>query len=457
MQNLIKKFWGSRANAHPKNVILIVIDALRHDGLSCFGNTRKTSPNIDSLARKGALFTQAFSASGSTPGSMGAIMTASYPLFHTEIFNKDSAKVTDFGYSRFYTENDRDGHFASGLPTLAEILRDNGFETAGFSTNPSLTRELNYARGFDNFEEFPDKRYWDPFPSAEIVSDHVKSRLSQRDGGNSFIYIHYMDGHHPYGAPHPFIDRFKSDFVDGKSHKQINEQWYGETDQEILAGISDHARALYDAQICYLDHHLGELFRFMRRKGCLNDTLVVIVSDHGEEFLEHGRTVHHPQIYDELVRIPLIIYCPGAIRKGRVPHLVRSVDILPTILDVLGIENQYSFDGCSLLPTLQGKEHIRPDFAYMDSPPYRGIRTSEWKLIRNEETKALELYNLESDPGETRNVAETNSEKASELVERLDTLCHQLARDSVAADRVLGEGTEVSEEIAKRLRSLGYL
>ena len=315
---------------------------------------------------------------------------------------------------------------------------------------------LNFALGFDRYEEFPGKDNWNPYPNAETVNAGICSWLRKRKKGRFFIYAHYMDAHHPYKSPPPFGNLFEEDFLDGKTTEQVDAEWVDIRDEKRLARIMPHARALYDGKISYLDHHLGEFFKFMRREGLAKKTLVVIVSDHGDEFLEHGGTAHYPKLYEELVRVPLIIWCPGLTSGKKIGNLVRSVDILPTILDILGLESDNHFDGVSLLPYIRGETAEFPDFAYMDAPPFRGLRTRAWKLIRNEKTKEVELYHLESDPREARNVADMHPSRAEELTKQLDAFSQSLARESIAGDPS-GEGTEISEEIAERLRSLGYL
>jgi arylsulfatase A-like enzyme len=453
----IFSFRRERQESYPRNVILIVIDALRYDGLSCFGNARKTSPNIDSLARKGVIFENAISASGSTPGAMGAIMTSRFPLFITDIFNKDQTKVTDFGFSRFYSEADKPGRFPGDLPTLASILRDNGFETVGFSANPIMSTELNTTQGFDSYDEFPGEENWQPFPNAEGVTSRVIDYFLKNGDSRSFVFAHYMDTHHPYSTPHPFDGIYNGDFVEGMDNGDVDWKWFHSDDLDYLKNISKHARAMYDSQIRFLDHQLGRLFSVLRKKRILKDTLVLILSDHGDEFLEHGGTVHHPKLYEELVRIPFILYCPRITSARRVSRLVRSVDVLPTVLDAVGIENDYELDGALLTRVIRGNDENLPDYAYMDMPPFRGIRTEEWKLIRNERTSRIELYNLIEDPLERNDVADSKPSITSNLSGRLDAVVERLGTYTDTDRFLTGEGSDMSEEISRRLKGLGYL
>lgn len=457
---MLEKIWNvrlKRKRPRPENVIMIVVDALRHDGLSCFGNARKTSPNIDSLARKGIIFENAVSASGSTPGAMGAIMASRYPLFVSDIFNEDQTEIIDCGYTRFRSEQDKPGCYPDGMPTLASILKEYGYETAGFSSNPFLTRELNFARGFDSYEEFPGEENWKPYPNAETVTTSVIDRFSRMRRSKFFMYIHYMDVHHPYSSLHPFGETFGQDFIKGKSDGEIDSEWFHSKDPVYLRKISRHARAMYDSQIRFLDFQLGRLFKTLRRKGILKRSLVLILSDHGDEFLEHGGTVHYPKLYEELVRIPLIMYCPQIAKAEGVSRLVRSVDVLPTVLDALGIETGHEFDGSSLIPVIRGDDAVFPDYAYMDAPPFRAVRTEKWKLIRNERTSRIELYDLADDPFERNDVADSNPSVTSDLLDRLDAVVARLGSASRIDPFSAGEGSEMSEEITKKLKGLGYL
>lgn len=438
------------------DIILIVIDALRLDGLSCYGNPRNTSPNIDMFARESAVFSQAISASNSTPGAMGALMTSKYPSFITDAFVK-GVEVKDFGYSRFSAEHENTTQLPSSLHTFAEILSQNGYITAGFCANPILGPEFNFARGFAEYEEF-ERKYWCPVPNASVVTKKAIKWLSRRRRGNFFLFIHYMDIHNPYCPPWPYNRLFRGEYLRKAKDKRLSAEWARAEDPVKLQAIKNHVRALYDGQIRYLDRYIRELFRILEKKDRLGETLVILLSDHGDEFLEHGGTLHWPKLYDELVRVPLILHCPMADVRKRVASLVRTVDILPTILDVLSMDASEGFDGNSFLSVLLGIEESEPRIAYLDASYLRGVRTEKWKLIENEKENSLELYDLQKDPGETRNLLETEKEAADFMRKKMQYFIEKIESEKSKRNYAMAEtNREVEEETIRRLKSLGYL
>lgn len=438
------------------NIILIVIDALRLDGLSCYGNPRNTSPNIDTFARESTVFSQAISASNSTPGAMGALMTSKYPSFVTDTFVK-GVEVKDFGYSRFSDRHENSAQLPSSLQTLAEILSQNGYVTAGFCANPILGPEFNFARGFAEYEEF-EKKYWHPVPNASIVTKKALKWLSRRGRDNFFLFIHYMDIHNPYCPPWPYNRVFRDAYVRKGKDKRLSAEWARAEDPVKLQAIKSHVRALYDGQIWYLDRYIRELFRILEKKDRLGKTLVILLSDHGDEFLEHGGTLHWPKLYDELVRVPLIVHCPMGEARKRVAPLVRTVDILPTILDVLSMDPSECFDGISFLPLLLRSEDPEPRIAYLDASYLRAVRTDRWKLIEKEKENSLELYDLKKDPRETTNLLETEKAAADFMRKKMQVFIDKIELEKSLTTYAIAETKrEVEEETIRRLKSLGYL
>lgn len=423
----------------PKHVILITIDSLRYDHLSCLGYHRQTSPNIDRLAAGGALFSQAIVNGVGTPASFPSIITSTYPLMYG-------------GYE----------YLSRPRLTIAEALKANGFTTAAFHSSPFLSRIYGYKRGFnlfyDSLEEQPTshksflsrlaatrvgnmvgksqrlsrflKRNYDlllgietPYVRAPVLNEMVFSWLREHRAMPCFLWIHYMDVHIPYLPPLKIVEEV--------CHHQVRRSELIKTNELILhsTGVSTNQLRtmidLYDAGIAYVDSLVGELVKELESSGVLEDTLMIITSDHGEEFMEHGGLTHDPKLYDELLRVPLIIYAPGLINsRERIDCQIELLDLAPTIIDALGLKKVNKFLGESLLSLIRGgrrKKAVvseasnRPSEINID-PTVRttSYRTEQWKYIYHA-SKPDELYSLVDDPGETENLVNEATEIAEDF------------------------------------------
>ncbi len=413
----------------PKHAILITVDSLRPDHLGCLGYPRQTSPNIDRLARAGALFSQAIANGVGTPASFPSIITSTYPLMYG-------------GYE----------YLSRSRLTIAEALKANGFATAAFHSSPFLSRIYGYKRGFDFFydslEGSPQgndslfsrmaatrvgkmvsknqrlsrflKRNYNrlfgpevPYVKAPDLNERIFSWLREHRERPFFLWIHYMDVHIPYLPPLKLVEEI--------CHRKAGRGEIVKTNELILkpTGVSQEQLQsmidLYDASIACLDSAVGDLIKELEFSKVLEDTLLIITSDHGEEFMEHGGLTHDPKLYDELLRVPLIIHAPDFINGGKsIDSQVSLLDLAPTIVEALGLKKVNKFLGDSLLSLIKGEEKRkkaviseasnRPNEINID-PAVRttSYRTEQWKYIYHA-SKQDELYNLIDDPDETRNL-----------------------------------------------------
>jgi len=433
-----------------KNVILITIDTLRANHLSCYGYYRKTSPTIDRLAREGVLFKNAFSNGPWTPFSFPSILTSTYPLQFPFNF-----------------------HLSSDRITISEVLKKNGYSTAAFHSNPYLSRFYGYDRGFDVFSDFlfteermevgenhilqsmekiikkilNERTYNLLSKLRKIVSKKWKKLMEfdQRyieDAGSInkkavewlrnvkepfFLWIHYMDVRMGYIPPKKCLEYLK-DFNSSPDetkirklcekkyrHKYSRKQSF--SDEEIKLFID-----LYDAEIRYVDGHIKLLINEVNNMDLTYDTLIVITADHGEEFLEHGDIAHGPKLYDELLHVPLIFHAPE-LGKGVIDDLVSLIDLAPTIVDILGIEKPKQWLGESLLPLIRSNKK-RTNRGIISEVLHDGrrkicYRTKKWKLIFDEGGNRYELYDLERDKKEINNVAKEYPEVVEALSSKI--------------------------------------
>ena len=337
------------AGCHPerttsKGLLLISIDTLRADHLGCYGYGRDTSPFIDSLAARGTLFENAYVQLPGTLPSHMSIFTGLYPSEHN-VFPPD-------------------GVLAASIPTLPEVLLANGFRTAGHTEGGYMHAGYGFSRGFEKF----DHGAW----RVETDLTRTFSRgleFLQEVGGREpfFLFLHTYAVHDPYADarlpeshfPEAYGSLYWQDSPPpgavsptGPLLNQLNQQGKVHDDS-----VKDYYRAAYDAQIRYLDDVLRDFFGTLEAMGLLDEMTIVLTSDHGEEFAEHGKLLHG-QIYRETLHVPLIVLHPGLPPGRRIPHLVQSIDIAPTLYDLAEVEAPPPMSGASLVPLLQGEEPV---------------------------------------------------------------------------------------------------
>ena len=424
------------------NLLFITIDTLRADRLGCYGYERNTSPAIDRLAREGTLFEHCYAQRGLTWPSLTSIMTALYPKTHGVLKNQWML----------------DGQFI----TLAEILKNEGYKTGAFLAN------FYYApnRGFDV------KKGGEVGDLDKTVTRDALAWMNKLDPQKDkfFMWVHYKNPHDPYTPPQRYIDLFDSTYTgsfDG-SRPVLDSIYVNQIDlsERDLAYIN----ALYDAEIRTTDVYIDRLLNRLDEMGLTDNTLVVFSADHGEELYERNYYFFHScSMYDGVLRIPLIFRMPGIVPAGKVvPNQVESIDITPTILQLMKLPLREEFEGQSALPLIFGATNgsWRPAFAERAGAIF-SIRTPEWKYIYNPDDyhtycsrsdddtgdgyliDAQELYDVRTDPGETRNVVDEHPDVALEL--RAQIL------EWLNTNRRVHKEHKLTKEAEERLRALGYI
>jgi arylsulfatase A-like enzyme len=426
----------------PPNVLLIVVDTLRADHLSCYGSPRSTSPAIDALAVEGARFTRAYATGPWTKPSIASIFTGLYPSTH--------------GVTRIPRR------LPEHIPTLAENLSSQGYATAGVVSHTLIGSGYGFARGFDTYLESESRGA--EHVSTQAVTAQATGLLEELAAGDRpfFLFVHYFDPHYTYRR-HPdygFAARGAGRLRGGESVRALRRIEASMTPEEIQL-----VRDLYDEEIRYTDEGIGRLLAALRERGPELRTWTFLMADHGEEFLEHGHLGHTRTLFEELVRVPLIIRGPGAPRGTRIDRPVSLVSVFASILEIAGIEAGDTGPGPSLLPVLANgvDPSLPPPFFEVDFVPLleanadneshkRGLVTAEFKLIEDTTTGNRSLYDLGSDPGETIDLAE----QRPELLHRLTDVLHATARGVASPGRVARE-MPLSEDQIARLRELGYV
>jgi arylsulfatase A-like enzyme len=451
----------------PANVVIFLVDTLRADRLGAYGYPKPTSPNIDSLAASGVLFEQASAPSPWTLPSVVSLMLSALPCEHNVL--TDGEKVS------------------AEARTLPVRLQQASYNTASFFANP-------YAGPFGGLEEGYD--VWRPM-DEQVDGEVVSTWLSSLDPATAepfFVYIHNTEPHNPYRADPSFVERFGE--VSREARQEVEKAYrlyrrltridydenrpLGTTDNTAkqdelirrLTVLGPQIDVLYDATVAEADDRVGSVVAALEQAGVWEDTLFILLADHGEEFGDHSSWQHDQSVYEELIRVPLIIRFPRNEFAGRrVNEPVTLLDVAPTIVDYLGAPALAEhFRGISLLPLIEGaadtgvmrvtamrynkKKYYRPH------KEERGdlnlvVRHGSWKGIWNAETDTVELYDLGNDPDERENV----SQEEGELAERMRGFARaRLAEcEAIAMEASSGNEPELDEETRRRLEALGYV
>jgi len=438
-------------------IIFISLDTFRWDALGAVRDDLPSlTPNLDRFAADSVLLTKALVPMPFTLSSHMSMFTGLYPQVHRVTTPKDS--LTD------------------GIQTLSEILQQAGYRTIGRITNDWLKAEFGFGRGFEDYERLPHRLTY-----SDRVNASAAEALSSaaEDPRPLFLFLHYMDAHSdffqqgrnrlPYFSP----ERFRSDqdavsqdaFCDDQG--RCATQFLLEADREgrtIPTEQVEVLRRLYASGIRYLDHDLGELFDLLKAQGLYDRALIVLTSDHGEEFQEHGKFLHS-QIYDESVRVDLLLKLPHQRLAGnRIDSQVEAIDLLPTILDLAGLQSSNTIQGRSLLPLIHGNS-VAERGALSQNKLNRArfaMRTDDYKIIRDFKAGTEEVYDLREDPGETTNLAQSDPELTARLRGQLEALVkanRKLARElnpEDAPEKATDESI-LTEEERQRLEALGYI
>lgn len=304
------------------DIIVLLLDTTRADHLGAYGYARDTSPCMDRFARENTLYANAYSTAPWTPPSVATIFTGLYPSSH-EIY------PTEGCLGRRQTGGLEFPRIPWQLPTMARLLRDNGYDTAAVTPNHWIGKEMGFHHGFDSF-------VFRKNAIAETVNEEAIAALerlaSVERRSPFFLYLHYFDPHWTYNPPRPYLAMFD---------ERMPEDGYSEKARRSING--------YDAELRYMDDYIQKLFVYLQSKDLYDSSMIVLVGDHGEQFEEHGQLGHGYQLFNEELRVPLIVKFPGHNPPRRVDTVVSTVDLLPTVLDAAGIQKLAYLPGVSLL------------------------------------------------------------------------------------------------------------
>ena len=405
-------------------------------------------PHIDSIAEKGIIFTNAYAPSSWTAPSVVSLLTSVYPINH--------GVTHGLGYKKNVTRN-KQAVFSDELVTLAEMLKAHGYRTFGVASNLHLGEQFGLARGFNYFKCLP----FLPAPAVNKTIYSWEDEIKHSD--KFFLWIHYFDPHHFYHARNPWVDNYtppeltRKLKLSRKSQKKLHKFIpVLKKDPEALSNLV----ALYDSEINYVDSYIGELIhRFELDK----NTLIIITSDHGEEFLEKGKLGHGKNLYRETINIPLIVKLPQSSRKKEVKKHASLVDVMPTILHFLGINPPEHILGKSLWEAydllfwlkkiLSRNDTMSYNFSELDTgSTLKALITPQWKYIYNYKNKREELYDLKSDFRELNNLASKETKHRDRLRDALFNWVETAPKYPTQKGSVT-----FSTEEKEKLKALGYV
>ncbi|MEK6715283.1 MAG: sulfatase [Candidatus Omnitrophota bacterium] len=432
---------GNLANKY--NVILISIDTLRADHLSCYGYERNTSPYIDEFSQRCALFTNAFSTSAWTVPAHASLFTGMY--------------ASRLGL----VQSPRPGILPEEIKTLAEILNQSGYNTAGFHGGGYVSANFGFNRGFSTYRS-KGSRFEDNLRDCfGWLERHKKLPF--------FLFLHGFNCHVPFNPPRKFDIYSKGMRSTYNTNRKSIYAWEPLKNKEDLEFII----AKYDGEIKYTDFLIKKVVQKLEELHLIEKTIIIITSDHGEEFMEHGQLGHIRTLYEELIRIPLLVYIPFINSGKKIDKVVSLVDIPATILEILDAKYKHTSDGRSLLSLIKTSTHNSTSFVISetgkdpnknigDLPPRLGyevpefircVRTNEWKLILDKDNNPIELYCISKDPKERENVCNLELSMRDELYK----LSKNLNLKSFREMKTIKESDINIDKIKHQLVALGYM
>jgi arylsulfatase A-like enzyme len=430
---------GCERGSRP-HIFLITSDTLRADHLSINGYSRWTSPSIDRFARDAWRFTGAITVIPKTAPSFATIFSGLHPRAHGVEFNRQRVP--------------------EGAEMLAETLQKRGYRTAAFVSNPAVSADRGFARGFTRYESFP------PVDGVARSTEAFIRWAEQEDWDHpTFLWLHWIDPHGPYEPPPPFADLFRADELStsedrvplvGKAGK------FGPN--KILGAIPEYQRlgdenrvalyvARYDAEIRYIDDAFGRVVRFLTDRHLYDGSAIVFTSDHGESLGEHDYYFEHGwYAYDPTLRIPLMIKVPGQTEGSKVEDLVSTLDLRPTILRLARIRSDEVGPGRDLFERPREYPPVLVQNAGRYPHRYLGVRTERYKYLRDEASGDEEIYDLAADPAETRNLAGDRPDLVEQMRKQLRSLVASSARGSLGT----ASTSDLDARTREQLESLGY-
>jgi len=443
-----RRVWNSTEGrpVDRPNVIVISVDSMACKHLSCYGYQRLTSPNMDKLAEVGVLFENVIAQSNWTKPALASLLTGLYPFVHKTDAQGETGDRVD-------VEVRNSAHVLDKrFRTMAQEFKDGGYATAGFSNGGYAHSFFGFGRGFDIYENTAGGLKSCSYRLLQWILDHSAEPF--------MAWIHAWDAHFPYMDRPPynrrFVGRRASIRLDAANRHAINSGARTITNVEL-----EFLRGLYDGAISYIDALIGNLAGELSRLKRFDNTLMVISADHGEAFMEHGYVEHTACLHSEVLRVPLILTGPGLPRGRRIPAQIRSIDIMPTVLRLCGLQPQAKTQGVSLLPWITGD--VNTDLLAASETERGGgqvaVSDGRFKIIRQNADRRHYVYDVRADVDETTDIS-MSCPGITEMMEfQLEAWQEEVAHlaDRYWSDSSTAESLEMKADVVDRLRALGYV
>jgi len=430
------------------NLIVYTIDTLRADHLSCYGASNPTSPNIDHLAQEGFLFERFYAVAPWTRPTTASLLSGFHPTWH--------------GMGR-------DLPLDPELHTLAESLRDAGYSTWAAVANPNVGAEaLGFAQGFDRFCDTHGIGMTLPDPLGAASSKRLQATLTpwiRQHGDEPFLlYLHSIDPHAPYAPPPDALAPFGRDYTGPWRNRDLRRTNFITPEAEINEADRHYISDVYDNEIHYQDTQIAALVELLREQGVLDNTVIAIVSDHGEELREHGEWDHGYRVWEELLHVPFVLWIPEPLQTRwglsprAIPATVSQIDFVPGLLELLQVDDPTTRQGRSFLPLLKGTSlppvpFYAHDYHAWDADEIGAFQRGPHKLIwtlAKDGQETPRLYDLEQDPEERNDLSAELPELVRELQTQRRRWTQRFGRD------VPSEPLELDERTRAQLKALGY-
>lgn len=435
----------------PKNVLIVLLDATTAGHLYPWGYARDPAPNFRGIARDGMLFLNAHSQAANTTPSVWSFSTGRYPYIPEPLDKYTTHRPYEADY------------------LMPEAFRAAGFRTAAFSESPWVNSKYGWDKGFDHFQDVPalyDHKglKWSRDPeSTQRTFGLARDWIAGQGNTPWFCYVHVLRPHDPYDPPASHVARYAREPHRGDDHPRAEHRIREIAEADPSAVTQDDIDYLvdtYDANLRYVDELLGAFYDSLKDSGAADDTLIVLMSDHGEAFMEHGRFGHNTTAYEEMVHVPLAIIAPrgSGFAKGTYSGLVDLVDLMPTFRDLFALETPGPYPGTSLAPVLRGEafEPRRRSISHSAVDHFRvALRDGDLKLIAQvdpayREILSFELFDLAKDSKERHDLSDDTA-LAAPLLESMRAYLDAIERRDCTSDPVLDPDEQ------ERLEALGYL
>ncbi len=431
------------AEEEKPNILLISLDTVRADHLGCYGYDRHTTPALDALSKQGVLFKKHIASSSWTLPSHATLFTGLYPPTHR-------AETLDH-------------MMAPKLPTMAQLIDSLGYKTAAFVSSGYLGPAFGLHRGFNRFYSLKDVLN----KGTETITDKGLEWLKEvgvKEKETSkpfFLFLHYLDAHTPYDPPEPFRDFYYDENWKTEGNAGDESVAYAELKEktpQFKIKRANRMKAFYDGEIARIDRGVEQIIDFLKERDVFQNTLMIITSDHGEEFIDHGSFDHGQTLYSEQIDVPLLVIWPDEIEGGRIDgSLTRSVDILPTVLDLIDAPPYPVVHGRSLKKNMHGRNKEQARMAVADLKRKKFDMTSlsdgRYKYIvqSGEESDEL-LFDIQSDPAERNNVVEEKGDIVEEFRRAYDQWTDEMKQWGHATRK-----SRLTLEEIEQLQALGYM